>query len=297
MSKPAGKIKLSTIILTYSSRQQIPGCLNSIYRYHSSEIKNGVFELFVVDNNSKDNTVAWLEENSARFPKLRLVTNKDNIGFGSGNNLGVSKSRGEYVLFLNPDTVIEKESISFPLDYISSHPDVGAVTAKTVLGNGQLDATCHRGFPTPWNSFCYFSGLTKFFPRSRLFAGYTLGYLNLDRPHEVDAINGAYFLMPRRLGQKLAWFDEKFFWKGEDLDLCYRIKEAGYKIVYLPQTKIWHYKGASAGHRPGSKTLAARFEVMRLFYDKHYKNKYPFFIRGLVLFGIKFRELLANLGI
>ncbi len=294
MNKPPKEVELSIIIVSYNSQKELPVCLDSIYKFNVEKFKNGLWEIVVVDNNSSDKTVGFVKKD---FPGVSVIASKKNLGFGSGNNLGVKKSVGKYILFLNPDTVVKKDSIGFPLDYLSAAPDVGALTIKTVLGNGQFDTTCHRGFPTPWNSFCYFSGLTRLFPKSRAFAGYTLGYLDLNQPHEVDAINGAYFMLSRSLGEKLGWFDEKFFWKGEDLDLCYRIKEVGYKIFYLSQVTVIHFKGSSQGHRPGSRSLAARFEVMRLFYDKHYKSKYPSIVRSLVLTGIRIRELFANRGL
>lgn len=291
------EVELSLIIVSYNNRKELPACLDSIYKFNDQEIKSGQWELLVVDNNSTDDTVQWLTAQKSHYSNLKVIANHDNLGFGAGNNLGITKTSGRYILFLNPDTAVEKDSINFPLQYITTHPDVGAVTAKTVLGNGQIDATCHRGFPTPWNAFCFFSGLTKLFPHSKLFAGYTLGYLDLNKPHEVDAINGAYFMMPRILGNKLKWFDQDFFWKGEDLDLCFRIKETSCRIMYLPQVQIRHFKGASGGHKPGSKTLSARFEVMRLFYKKHYRDKYPALVYYLVLAGVKTLELLANLKV
>lgn len=297
MNKLRKKTELSIIIVSYNSQKELPVCLDSIYKFNGEKIKSGLWEILIVDNTSTDGTDAWLRQAGENYPRLEIYLSKENLGFGAGNNLGVTESSGQFVLFLNPDTVVEKRSIEFPLRFLSLHPDVGAVTAKTVLGNGQLDATCHRGFPTPWNAFCYFSGLTKLFPHTRLFAGYTLGYLDPNKPHEVDSINGAFFLMPRSLGEKLKWFDEYFFWKGEDLDLCYRIKQLGYKIMYFPQVKVWHFKGSSKGHQPGSRTLSARFEVMRLFYDKHYKSRYPLIVRALVLTGIKLREIMASFGL
>ncbi|MCL4389942.1 MAG: glycosyltransferase family 2 protein [Patescibacteria group bacterium] len=281
------KKRLSVIILNFNTRELLRGCLASLPT-------NSDYEIVVVDNASTDGSMAMVK---AGFPMVTLIANKINLGFGPANNAAAKKAKGDYVVFLNADMKLEKETLSFPLDYISSHPDVGAVTAKTVLGDGSLDATCHRGFPTPWSAFCYFSGLAKIFPHSRLFAGYTMGYLDPDTAHEVEAINGAYFMMPRILGNRLDWFDKDFFWKGEDLDLCYRIRQAGYKIMYLPQVKIWHFKGSSGGHRPGSKTLKARFEVMRIFYRKHYTNKYPHWVKTLVFLGIDLREFLANLSL
>lgn len=295
MKKRPKKVELSIIILCYNNEKEIVECLDSVYKYNGPKISGSLWELLVVDNASVDETVKVVRKKY--YPKIKIIRNRKNIGFARANNVAAKLSRGQSVLFLNPDTLLEEKSIVFPLEYLKSHSDVGAVTAKLVLGNGQLDATCHRGFPTPWNAFCYFSGLTKIFPKSKLFAGYILGHLDLEATHEVDAINGAYFMIPAHLGQKLGWFDEEFFWKGEDLDFSFRINELGFKIMYLPQVTVWHFKGSSQGHLPGSNTLDARFDVMQLFYDKHYQDKYPSYIRLLVRLGISLRKFLVYFGI
>lgn len=297
MKKQPKKIKLSIIILTFNSENELPACLESIYKFDADKLTRQEWELTVIDNHSSDQTISQLRKNLFKYPHLKIIENRENLGFGPANNLAAKKSAGQFVLFLNPDTVVEKNSLSMPLSYLEGHPDVGVATAKLILGNNQVDMTCHRGFPTPWNSLCYFTGLSKVFPTSRFFAGYTLGNLDLNTDSEIDAVTGAYLMMPRLLGEKLNWFDPDFFWKGEDLDLCYRVKAAGYKVMYLPEAIVHHFKGASKGHQKGSKTLAARFEVMRLFYNKHYRNKYPTFIRLLVATGINILEKLANHGI
>lgn len=281
---------LSIIILTYNVEQVIKACLDSVFAC----LKND-WEVIVIDNNSTDKTVEILK--SFQYDSFKIIENKENSGFAGGNNIAVQQASGKYVLFLNPDTVVDKNPIGFCLEYLKNHPDVGAATVKVLLGNGKLDYSCHRGFPTPWNAFCFFSGITKIFPEVKLFSGYTLGYKNLEEIHEVDAINGAFFMLPRDLGNRLNWFDTDFFWNGEDLDLCFRIKEAGYKVMYLPEEKIMHYKGASGGHLRGSKSFYSRFDVMKLFYDKHYKNKYPKLIRLLVFWGINARKAMAHFGL
>lgn len=282
MKKLQEKPELSIIILTFNVERVIKACLNSVF----SSLKKD-WEVIVIDNNSTDKTVEMLKK--FQHDSLKIIENKENSGFAGGNNIAVQQAQGKYILFLNPDTIVEQNTISYCVNYLHDHPDVGAATVKIVLGNGKLDYSCHRGFPTPWNSFCFFSGLTKIFPKVKSFSGYTLGYKNLNEIHEVDAINGAFFMIKKELGDKLNWFDTDFFWNGEDMDFCYRIKEEGYKIMYLPDKKIVHFKGSSGGHKKGSKTFYARFEVMKLFYDKHYRNKYPEFIRWLVFGGINLR--------
>lgn len=298
MKKPPesnNKVKLTIIILSYNVCELLIACLESIYRYNSTQLKSGEWEIIVPDNNSTDETVAKLKQ--AKYFGLTIIENKENIGFSAGNNIGAKEAKGKFVLFLNPDTVVQEGTIDYCLEFLETNPDVGAASVEVLLGNGKHDMTAHRGFPTPWNAFCFFSGLAKLFPHSRLFSGYTLGYLDLSTEHEVEAINGAFMMIPKQLGEKLQWFDEDFFWKGEDLDLCYRIKEQGYKIMYLPKKRIIHFKGSSNGHKKGSKTLAARFEVMRLFYKKHYGNKYPWIVKQIVFLGVDFKEFLAGWGL
>lgn len=287
MKKPQEKISLSIIILTYNVEKVVKACLDSVIK----ELKKD-WEIIVIDNNSTDKT----REIARNYP-VKIIENKENSGFAGGNNIAVQQAKGKYILFLNPDTVVEDGAIDYCLKYLETYPEVGAATVKVVLGNGKLDYSCHRGFPTPWNSTAWFTGLSKLFPKSKFFAGYTLGYKNLDEEHEVDAINGAFFMLPKELGDRLNWFDIDFFWNGEDLDFCFRIKELGLKIMYLPLKKIIHLKGASGGHKRGSKTFYARFDVMKIFYDKHYKDKYPFWVRFLVFSGINARMAMAYLGL
>lgn len=281
------KIGVSIIILTYNVESVIKSCIESVL----DQLEKN-WEVIVVDNNSSDKTLEIVK----KYP-VKIIENKENLGFAGGNNLAVKQANGEYILFLNPDTVVEKGAIKYCLECLETHSNVGAATVCILLGDGKLDNACHRGFPTPWNSLAWFSGLTKIFPKSKLFAGYTLGNLDLNKPHEVDAINGAFFMIPKDLGDELKWFDTDFFWNGEDLDLCFRIKEAGYKIMYLPDKKVDHFKGASGGHKRGSKTFYSRFDVMKLFYDKHYKDKYPSWVRTLTFLGINARMAMAYLGV
>lgn len=283
------EVKLSIIILTYNVEKVIVTCLDSVYQNLEKD-----WEVILIDNNSDDKTLELVK--SKNYSQIKIIKNESNKGFSAGNNLAVKKALGEYVLFLNPDTVVNSQSISEPLKYLENHPEVGVLTVKVLLGNGELDDSCHRGFPTPWNALCYFSGMNWLFPQVKLFSGYTLSYLDTNTSHEVDAINGAFWMMKRSLGERLSWFDESFFWKGEDLDFCYRIKQAGYKIFYLATAHITHYKGSSGGHKAGSRSFEARFEVMRQFYDKHYRDKYPAVVTWLVYLGIKARKLLAVFG-
>jgi hypothetical protein len=185
------------------------------------------------------------------------------------------------------------------IGFMEKHPQAGAASCYLRLFNGEIDEACHRGFPTPWRAFCYFSGLAKIFPRSRFFSGYTLGYLrDSPKPHEIDSCSGSFLLVRRKVGEQVGWWDEDYFWYGEDLDFCFRIKKAGWKIYFIPQVKIIHYRGVTSGIKKHSQGLSkaskktrlraalASTEAMRIFYRKHYSLKYPSFFRRMIFLAI-----------
>lgn len=295
----AKKPDLSIIILNYNSGGFLKKCLESIGKAK----KNGFeYEVIVVDNASTDGSIKFINELTDYGLRIRTILNKKNLGFAAGNNVGIKKAKGRYLLFLNPDTIVMSNTFRGMIKFMDNHPQAGAATCRVELPSGKLDEACHRGFPTPWNAFCHFSGLEKLFPKSRIFAGYTLGWESLDKVHEIDSGVGAFLMVRKEVGDNLNWWDEDYFWYGEDLDFCYRIKKAGWKIYYVPKVKIIHYKGVSSGIRKESQKLAkanketrirairASTQVMRIFYKKHYLDKYPRFLTWLVLKGIDFLE-------
>jgi len=262
--------KLSIIILSYNVRQLLINCLKSLPGHPD-------WEVIVVDNASSDDSVAQVKKH---FPQVKVIVNKSNLGFAAGNNLGIHHARGRYVLTLNPDTLVPKNTIETVLQYIEQHSRVGAATCRVELPDGSLDYSCHRGFPTPWSALLHFTGFRRLSP-------YTASRIP-NTVHEIDALTGAFALMRRAAGSEAGWFDEDYFWNGEDLDLCYRLKEHGWKIMYIPSVKITHFKGSSA-----KATLASRQKwaldstaVMKIFYTKHLASKYPFFVNWFVYAGI-----------
>lgn len=290
------KPKLSIIIVNFNTYQYISECLNSIYR--SSKL-NQSFEVIVIDNASSDKSVNLIKNN---FTKVKLISSQENVGFARANNQGIARSKGKYILLLNPDTILEADTLSFMVSFMESHSDVCVATCKVVLANGSLDDGCHRGFPTPWKAFCYFAGLAKVFPSSKLFNGYHLGYQSLDKVHEIDSCVGAFMMIRRNVGDSIGWLDEDYFWYGEDLDFCYRVKKKGWKVMFVPQVRITHFKGVASGIKAHSKKIStaddktrklatiARFEVMRIFYNKHYNQKYPFWLSWIVLQAVRLGE-------
>jgi len=295
MRKPPG-VKLSIIILSHNTEKLLEQCLESLP-------KRDDYQVIVIDNASTDGSVAMVEE---KFPWAKLVKNTTNLGYTKGNNGAQKLAFGEYVLFLNSDTKVYKNTLETMVAFMDSHPDTGVSTCLTELPDGTLYYACHRGFPTPWNSLAYFSGLAKVFPRWKIFAGYTATYLPIDKIHEIDACSGTFLFIRKKILDQIGWFDEDYFAYGEDIEMCFRVKELGYKIMFVPNAKIMHYWGASSGLKSTSKEVAAtdpknqarwneaRYDAMRIFYDKHYRRKYPGFLRTLVLGGISLANYLRR---
>lgn len=292
------KLDLSIVIVSFNTKTLLKNCLNSIYKADAPV--NG-FEVVVVDNASIDGSVEMV---GADFKQVKLIENSDNLGFAKANNVGVRECSGRFVLFLNSDTVINRFSLTKPCKYLKNHPSVGAVTIKLLLKNGEIDQDNHRGYPTPWASLTFFSGLAKIFPRSGLFNQYHLGDKSYDHVHAIPVAAGSYLMMPTSLFRKLGGWDEAYFFYGEDIDLCYRINQAGFKIIYYPKTSTLHLKGASSGLRKETKGIArppkaTRIKVakssvaaMEIFYKKFYANKYPKSLTWFVLMAIRTRGLI-----
>jgi len=292
-------IELSVIILSYNTKELLEKCLNSLVlsiKYHVLRA-----EIIVVDNGSTDGSVEMVKETIIHNTKynIHLIENQNNLGFSKGNNVGLTQATGKYILFLNSDTEIFPGSLGKAVDFMENHPGVGALTAKTLLADGKMDPDCHRGFPTPWASITYFLGLEKLFPKSRLFGQYHKFFLDLNINHEIDAGAGAFMLIPRKVIDKIGAWDESYFFYGEDLDFNYRIKKAGFKVMFFAKPLLKHYKGASSGLRKESKNIAknskenrirvakASAQAMEIFYKKFYKDIYPGWLTSLVLGAIR----------
>lgn len=285
-------VDLSIIILSYNTKELLRECLLSIKRY---EMRNMRYEIIVVDNASSDGSAELVEK---EFSDVTLIANKKNVGYSTGNNQGVKSTKGRYILFLNADTVVYKGTLEAMILFMDEHKKAAAATCWVQLPTEKLDDSCHRGFPTPWRSFCHFAGLPKLFPTSSLFAGYSMGNLDLSTTHEIDSCSGAFMIVRREVGEEIGWWDEDFFWYGDDLDFCYRLKEKGWKVYFVPTVKILHYKGVSGGIKDISKHLTvatretiiratnARFIAMKIFYRKHYSKVYPRFVESLVMLAI-----------
>ena len=295
---------LSIIIVSYKTKDVLKNCLLSIKDNVSKKI---TYEIIVSDNGSNDKTTQMISDLRFKTSDLTLIENRENLGFSKANNVGVKESKGRYILFLNPDTVIQKDTLEKMVEFMDKTKDAGAATCKVLLPSGNIDDSCHRGFPTPWNSFCHFSGLAKVFPKTKIFCGYNLSFLDMTKTHEIDALAGSFMIVKREAGEDVGWWDEDYFFYGEDLDFCYMLKEKGWKVYYVPDVSILHLKGVSGGIKKISKEISTadketkrtatkwRFDAMRIFYKKHYENKYPWIVTKLVYFGISLKQLSASL--
>lgn len=286
-------IDLSIIIVNFNAKDYLKKCLDSVF---GSDFKN--FEIIVVDNASKDGS---LEDLKKLEGKIQIIANKKNTGFSKANNQGIRKATGRYILFLNPDTVVYKNTFKVMLDFMDKNKDIGASTCKVLLPNGKIDDSCHRGFPTPWNAFCFFSGLEKLFPHSKIFSGYHMGWESMNKTHKIQACAGSFMMVRREAGEDIGWWDEDFFFYGEDLDFCLELQKKDWEIYYVPRVLTLHYKGISSGIKNHSKHLShanletkraattARFDAMKILYRKHYINKYPRIVTWLVFKAINFK--------
>lgn len=250
--------------------------------------------MIVVDNASADDSVEMV---LGLFPQASVIRNPKNIGFSAGNNVGLRVAQGEFLFLLNSDAMVEQNTLWEMINLMRRDKAIGAATCQLELPNGEVDPASHRGFPTPWNAFTYMCGLERSFPHSRWFSGYHRGWEDLSKMHDVDVISGAFFLTRRDIVKKVGTLDEQFFMYGEDIDWCYRIKNAGFRIVYHPAVRALHHKKQSGRAHPddvGVRKQTQRYflETMELFYRKHYHQKYPTILTWLVILAIRIRKTL-----
>ncbi len=258
-------MRLSVVIVNYNVRHFLEQALLSVRK----ALQDIDAEVWVVDNNSVDDSVRMVQE---KFPEVRLIANKHNPGFAIANNQAIRQSSGEYVLLLNPDTLVEEDTFRKCLDFMDAHPDAGALGVKLIDGSGKYLPESKRGFPSPWVAFCKTFGLSTVFPTSRIFNRYYLGHLSAHETHPVDVLAGCFMFMRRNALDKAGLLDEAFFMYGEDIDLSYRISQAGYVNYYYPDARIIHYKGEST--KKGSLNYVRVFyQAMIIFARKHFTGR------------------------
>ncbi len=273
-------MKLSVIIVNYNVKHFLEQCLHSVYK----AAKDIETEIFVVDNNSVDGSAQFIRD---KFSNLKIIENKQNVGFAKANNQAIQQAKGEYILLLNPDTVVEENTFSKVVGFMDQNPDAGGLGVKMIDGKGNFLPESKRGLPTPWVAFCKMFGLSRLFPKSKKFGQYHLSYLDENEIHEVDVLAGAFMLLRKSTLEKTGLLDETFFMYGEDIDLSYRITQAGYKNYYFPETTIIHYKGEST--KKGSLNYVKVFyNAMIIFSRKHFSggkaNIFAFLIQSAIYF-------------
>jgi GT2 family glycosyltransferase len=255
-------LKLSVIIVNYNVKYFLQQCLQSV----QNACRTVDAEIFVVDNNSSDGSNEMVQ---LLFPEVHLIANKDNTGFSKANNQAIRKSKGEYVLLLNPDTVVEEDTFKKVVDFMDAHDDAGGLGVYMIDGKGNFLPESKRGLPTPSVAFYKIFGLSSLFPKSKAFGKYHLGYLDKNKTHEVDVLSGAFMLMRKATLDKVGLLDEDYFMYGEDIDLSYRITKGGYKNYYFADTKIIHYKGEST-KKSSVNYVFVFYKAMVIFAKKHF---------------------------
>jgi O-antigen biosynthesis protein len=281
-------LKLSVIIVSYNVTHFLEQCLHSV----NAACSGIETEIFVVDNASVDGSVQMVKE---KFPGVICIANTENQGFAKANNQAIRKSKGEYILLLNPDTIVETDTFSKVIAFMDAHTDAGGLGVRMVDGTGKFLPESKRGLPTPMVAFYKIFGFAKLFPKSKIFGKYHLGYLDKEKIHQVDILAGAFMLMRKKVLDQVGLLDEAFFMYGEDIDLSYRIIKAGYHNYYYPETRIIHYKGEST--KKGSLNYVFVFyNAMIIFARKHYTAKNARLFALFINIAIYFRAFLSILS-
>jgi N-acetylglucosaminyl-diphospho-decaprenol L-rhamnosyltransferase len=278
---------LGIVIVNWNTRDLLRDCLRSVFASEGAIS----YRVVVVDNASTDGSAAMVSD---EFPDVAVFANADNCGFGAANNQGLralgfgpdspEESAPRYALVLNPDTVLPPGALAAMVAYLDAGESIGAAGPKLVRLDGSLDRACRRSFPTPEVSFYRMVGLSRLFPNSRRFGRYNLTYLDPDQETEVDSVVGAFMMVRRDAIERVGLFDESFWMYGEDLDWAYRIKQAGWKVMYNPRVTVTHVKRAAS--RQSKRAQAEFFRAMLIFYRKHYRATTPLWLHALIVTGL-----------
>lgn len=280
-------MKLSVVIVNYNVKHFLEQCLHSV----AKAAANVQCEIFVVDNNSVDGSVAMVKE---KFPDVKLIDNNENLGFSKANNQAIRISSGQYVLLLNPDTVVEDDTFEKIIGFMDQHPEAGGLGVKMVDGKGNFLPESKRGLPTPTVAFYKIFGLSRLFPKSKTFGQYHLTYLDKDEIHQVEILSGAFMLMRKKVLDEVGLLDETYFMYGEDIDMSYRIIKGGYNNYYFPKTRIIHYKGEST-KKSSINYVLVFYNAMVIFAQRHFTQKNAKLFSALINIAIYFRAFLSIL--
>jgi GT2 family glycosyltransferase len=284
---------LSVVIVSYNVKYFLEQCLSSLKKaVESISIPGDSAEVFIIDNASSDGSPDFLEP---LFPGFHFIRNKENNGFAKANNLVIPLCNGEFILFLNPDTILAEDSLNTCISFLRDHADAGAVGVRMIDGAGRFLKESKRGFPYPIASFFKLTGLTRLFPRSKFFSSYYMGHLDEGRTQVVDILSGAFMMIKRAVLIQTGGFDEQFFMYAEDIDLSYRIDKAGFKNYYLPATTIIHFKGEST--QKDFRYVKMFYSAMQLFMKKHFSNKSFSFRLYTLTLGLRLRQALSFISL
>ena len=278
-------MKLSVIIVSYNVKYHLEQCIRSVKK--ASEGLDA--DIWVVDNASSDDSVSYLESN---FPEVNFISNTENVGFSKANNQAIRQSKGEYVLLLNPDTIVAEDTLKGCLDFLDTHPQVGATGVRMLNANGTFAPESRRGLPTPFTSFCKMTGLSSLFPKSRIFGRYYMKYLDENEANPVEVLSGAFNMLRRKALDQIGLLDEDFFMYGEDIDLSYRMLIGGWQNYYLPYN-ILHYKGEST-EKSSFRYVHVFYNAMLIFFNKHFGKKY-LLVGYLIRLAVVFRAMMDML--
>ncbi|MEE4178417.1 MAG: glycosyltransferase [Bacteroides sp.] len=276
---------LTVVIVNYNVQYFLDQCLKSVFRSG----KGLLMEVFVVDNNSVDGSQEMIRE---KYPEVQLIANHENMGFSKANNQAIRLAKGRYVLLLNPDTVVEDDTLSKVVRFMDEHPDAGGLGVKMLDGQGRFLPESKRGLPTPEVAFYKIFGLAKLFPKSKTFGRYHMGYLDPNDTQVVDVLSGAFMMLRKEALEKTGYLDEDFFMYGEDIDLSYRITKAGYKNYYFPGTRIIHYKGEST-KKSSVNYVIVFYNAMIIFARKHFSRQNARLFSTLINLAVYFRAGVA----
>lgn len=283
-------MKLSVIIVNYNVKRFLYQCLRSVEAALASDAQLAHdADIWVVDNASHDGSIDYL---APLFPKVHFIRNEENVGFSRANNHAIRLSEAAYVLLLNPDTIVSSAAISESVKWLDSHEDAGSVSVALHNANGAFAMESRRGVPTPLVSFCKITGLNRIFPKHKVIGRYYMGYLDREKPAQIEILSGAYMMMRRKALDQVGLLDETFFMYGEDVDLSYRMLKGGWNNYYLPYPII-HYKGESE-HPSTVRYVNVFHQAMIIFYEKHFSKQY--FLSGLLIrLAVYFKAFLTLL--
>jgi GT2 family glycosyltransferase len=284
-------VDVSICIICYQARDLLRDCLRSIYE----TVDSLSFEIIIVDNHSVDGTLEMLR---SEFQNVRLIVNDYNTGYTRPNNQAIRESKGRYIVLLNPDTLVKPNTFAELFNFLETHPEVGIVGPKVLNRDGTLQKQCRRSEARPWDSFCYFSGLSRIFPYDKRFAGYLMTYLDEDLTHEAEAVSGSCMMIRRQVIEQIGYQDENFFAYQEDTDYCRRARLAGWKIFYNPSAQIIHYGGEGGSNVQPFRSIVEWHRSYYLYYRKHFARDYFFVFNAIYYLGMLIKlglSLLVNL--